>query len=1273
MLTDEATWELRRGTVIGGRFEVQARTGKGGMGAVFRADDRLTGAWVALKVLHNPDPSAEGRFKQESALLATLDHPAIVRYVAHGTLIDGRPWLAMEWLEGQELRARLARQGLRASETIELVRKVADALGAVHARGIVHRDVKPSNILLIENDPGRPRLLDFGIARPVAEAMVAPEPLTEVGMVVGTLGYLAPEQARGARDVGPAADVFALGVLLYRCLTGRAPFEAPNAAAALSKIILDEPPRLRELRPELPPELDALIARMMAKAPSARPQTGTEVATALAGIPLLGLIAGPGPSPQPSLTTGERRLVCVVVAQPAPEDPVTLDEADEARITAYGGHLATLADGSVVIVVSGRGTAADLATQAARCALQVRRVWEGPMALSTGRGTPGGRAPYGEVIDRAWSLLGRRMARGVVVDETTAGLLDGRFDIVSAAGGHVLRREMLVAGTRTLLGVATPCVGRERELAMLLGAWEGCVEGPEAQAVLVTAASGIGKSRVRFELTQRLSALPNPPAIWVGHGDPVRAGSPFALVAELLRAALGSPRSPAAVLAALAGRLTLAEIEEHAPFLGEVIDVPFDDESDARLRAARYDPLLMGDRMALAWETLLEADTRRGPVVMVLEDLQWGDLPTVRWIDRALRNLAERPLLVVAFARPEVHAAFPGLWDGRRLQTIQLGGLSRKSAERLARAVLGDRANAIADLVERADGNAFYLEELIRARALGAAALPESLLAMAQSRVESLEPEARRVLRAASIFGGSCWRGGLGCLLGDELSGRALDDWIDLLAARELLTVRTASSLSGETELVFRHALVREAAYAMLTDEDRVLGHRLAGAWLIDAGERDPLVLAEHFERGGDLAAAAQHYTRAAAAALEGNDLGAVIARAERAVACGAAGTVRGELYLLEAEARRWRGELAAADVAASKALAHLAPGTAGCFKAVGERGECLGGLSRMDELEALAREAQDIVVQPDAHGARAMAMARIALQLLFAGRVAQAETILMVVAEQQELLASDPLARGFVYRGLSNFANFQGDIANSYKADQQTVAAFEEAGDVRNRWRAINSLGFANLELGLYEVAEEQFADVIAEAERLGIGGTAALARQNLGLARGRLGDIAGGLELEQISCREFEAIGNPRLAAASRLYAAFLHLLAGDVQDALEVAEDAATRMVAANAPGLAYARAVQARALLGLGRPAEALEKSGDADDLLAALGVVDEGEAFLRLVHAQALRANGLEAQATRAIIEARQRLMDRAGRISKPELRRSFLEAVPEHRETLAWV
>src|ERR1700690_4162740 len=233
---------MQAGYVIAERFEIEARAGAGGMATVYRARDRTTGNVVALKLLGAL--AERERFVREAEMLARLDHPNIVRYVAHGELEDGVAFLAMEWLEGENLAARLKRESLSVEDALVLCVRIGRALGHAHARGIVHRDVKPSNVMLPANGTLEDvRVLDFGIARHAVR-----RDLTQTGMLVGTPGYMAPEQARGSRDVDARADVFALGCLIYKSITQRAPFAGGSVVAVLAKILLEEPTPMGRLR-----------------------------------------------------------------------------------------------------------------------------------------------------------------------------------------------------------------------------------------------------------------------------------------------------------------------------------------------------------------------------------------------------------------------------------------------------------------------------------------------------------------------------------------------------------------------------------------------------------------------------------------------------------------------------------------------------------------------------------------------------------------------------------------------------------------------------------------------------------------------------------------------------------------------------------------------------------------------------------------------------------------------------------------------------------------
>ncbi len=271
---------VREGDILDGRFELGRVAASGGMGVVFRGLDRQTGALVAVKTLR--DTEGAERFRREVQVLSRLRHPGIVAYLGHG-LAGGEMYLVMEWLEGEDLANRLAGADVSVEEALSVGVQIASALAAAHAQGIVHRDIKPSNVFLADFRLDRLKLLDYGIARHGGAAT-----LTELGTVLGTPAFMSPEQARGDRDIDARADVYALGALLFRCLTGRAPFEAEGREALLSAVLHRPAPRVSDLTP-VPRTLDELVARMLDKDPRRRPADGR---AALAELSAVGSGAG---------------------------------------------------------------------------------------------------------------------------------------------------------------------------------------------------------------------------------------------------------------------------------------------------------------------------------------------------------------------------------------------------------------------------------------------------------------------------------------------------------------------------------------------------------------------------------------------------------------------------------------------------------------------------------------------------------------------------------------------------------------------------------------------------------------------------------------------------------------------------------------------------------------------------------------------------------------------------------------------------------------------
>jgi serine/threonine protein kinase len=264
------------GEKIGGRYEVEELVGHGGMSSVYKARDALLERHVALKILHDQYSTDEGfveRFKREARSVAQLQHPNIVTVIDRGEA-DGRQFIVFEYIDGENLKERVVRKGrLDLHKGLEIALEVARGLGFAHQNGIIHRDVKPQNVLL--NGDGQAKVTDFGIARTLDV-----DGMTQTGTVLGTSNYIAPEQASGQR-VDAHSDVYALGAVLYELLAGEVPFPGESFVAVAMKHVHEPPPNLLEARKDVPPRVAAAVDRALEKDPEQRFATMDEFAAEL--------------------------------------------------------------------------------------------------------------------------------------------------------------------------------------------------------------------------------------------------------------------------------------------------------------------------------------------------------------------------------------------------------------------------------------------------------------------------------------------------------------------------------------------------------------------------------------------------------------------------------------------------------------------------------------------------------------------------------------------------------------------------------------------------------------------------------------------------------------------------------------------------------------------------------------------------------------------------------------------------------------------------------
>jgi serine/threonine-protein kinase len=287
------------GVVLSHRYRLTHRVAVGGMGEVWAADDIRLARVVACKILRpelTGDPEFLGRFRTEARITASLNHPGICAVYDYGEVsgtnhyLTGTAYLVMELITGESLSSVLSRlHRLSTGRTLDVLEQTGNALQQAHARALVHRDIKPGNLLITPG--GQVKITDFGIAKVAHEA-----PVTRLGMVMGTAQYISPEQAAG-RDASPASDIYSLGVVAYECLAGRLPFQRENTVAIALAHVRDAPPPLPE---DVPPPLARLVMTMLAKDPAARFPNGEALARAASQLRSGGPELSP-PRPRPTL------------------------------------------------------------------------------------------------------------------------------------------------------------------------------------------------------------------------------------------------------------------------------------------------------------------------------------------------------------------------------------------------------------------------------------------------------------------------------------------------------------------------------------------------------------------------------------------------------------------------------------------------------------------------------------------------------------------------------------------------------------------------------------------------------------------------------------------------------------------------------------------------------------------------------------------------------------------------------------------------------------
>lgn len=1287
---------MQPGTIVDDRFRIIALAGEGGMGVVYRAKENSTGKTVAIKVMPTGGLADKSRFLREAQVLTSLSHPSIVACLGHGSLPLGEPWMAMEWVEGEALATRLERGPLAPHDALVIVRAIAGALGAAHSQGVVHRDVKPGNILLEGNDPARARLIDFGIARVQTE-----HTFTEFGAILGTPSYMAPEQIRGANEAEDRADFYALGVILFECVTGRLPFISSSFIGTMTQVLFEPAPRIRDINPALSPALDNLVNALLEKEPSQRLSPASAVLEALHSPDLERLLSPlPPKMPPAGLTEEELRFVSVVFvsresSRLPSESADTIADRTEGqlvrsieRIAApHHGRVEGLRNGTVLIAFPGRGTATDQAAMAARTALAIRDLGTGlPIALATGRAGGNGGSIYSDAAVRAATLSKHSGSdeKSIPIDETTLRLLDSRFSIEHREDtSFLLSEDPFGEAGRLLCGRPAPFVGREREVALIENIFDAVVHEPQGAAVIVVGEAGAGKSRLSREVLATLTRIQPDTEIWVARGEVVRAGGSFGMLANAVHRAAGIRDGEPVdirhqkIAAFVHERAKTKNSASIITFLNEMemIQTKMDVDND-ELRAARRDPVLMRDRIRFAFEDLVDAVTEDHPLVLLLEDLHWGDLPTVKVLSTAFRRLSSRPFFIVALGRPEMLELFPNLFVEWSPSTIRLAGLSRRACQNLVSRILGEHATSeiIASIVDRSAGHPLFLEELVRAvaetPATGTNELPETVLAMVQSRVTNLPPEARRVLRAASVFGEVFWIDGVARLLGPHDIANDIEAWLRVLRERELVEAKRVSRFPSQTEYNFRHALFREAAHAMLTDADKVTGHLLAATFLEEHGETNAQLLAAHFDYAHESVRAAPYHVRAAREALLGDDLDAAFRHTDRVIHAGDSGAPLGEALAIKADALQWRGMYEQSGQLAESAIAQLEAGSPSWFGAITTLAMNSVRRIHLDKLRHLCQILSHWGEHNEWSDPFIEAAIRVGVQAYIGGQYESALTLIKPLSRLLENASQyEPRTQAF----LELLAAIQATRAWQYDATIQhsfnAARLFQQVGDVRSAAGQRLDATFTLVDIGQPDKAAEICREVLVIADRLGITRLHSIATAMLGAATMAAGRIDEALPILLDAKDKLDELGDRRNGGNIRYKIGRCYRLRKEFALAEASLNEAESMLV-----GLPRLRAIchanKAFLFLDIGRTAEALDEASKGMNVLTELSRLGTDEIFVRYAYIESLRGSGQHDRAANELATAKERLLWLADQLQDETVKHTFLTNVNENRRVL---
>ncbi|MEL6345429.1 MAG: TOMM system kinase/cyclase fusion protein [Myxococcota bacterium] len=893
---DEKVSILEEHSHFSERYTDLSLIGEGGFGSVYRARQTQTGQSVAIKLLQRPAairPDAHerraARFRREMALCSRLHHPNIVRIIDSGVAGDDL-YAVFEYVPGRTLSKFILEEGpLSIPEANRLMGEVLDALACAHRLGVVHRDLKPQNIMITQTGArAHAVVLDFGVAG-ITDAGDALETLTRTREFVGTPSYAAPEQLRGSEPT-PAADLYSWALCYLESVTGERVINGHSFSDILYKQLGPEPipvPAWIEQRP-----IGGVLNEVLDKDPMLREDSASV---------LLEMLQFLNEERSTALTTeeseGELRQLVFLGCQLSVDAPgdVASDELVWESYTAlrdlveqHEGELLSSFGDRHMACFGLRSAREDDAYRAGRAALALHRWAERRrpahalnQALHVGivrTGDAALRAAMSSAARDLSSLLIHAAPGTTAVSDAAATALRRRFVLRDVSGAQTLVEEKGPDQVDTFHNRRRPFFGREEELSLTVQRIRQAHNG-SGQSVLITGEAGIGKSRFLAEVSYRIET---PELRWLeARCAPELHNASFAPIAQLLEQliGLGKIEGPAEKLRRLEQFLEAHGFSppETIPLIAGVLSLPLPPTSPPQMvEPALLKRQLTNTLLALFFEA---ADQR--PTVVVIEDLHWIDPTSLELLSTLIGEVSESQLAVLLAARPEFSTSWPTTM-GLQLGRLGVEDLTRLAADIAGVPTLPPEVNRL--ITERSDGIALFAEELTRALIddgllrvasgqvfldgpLDTQRVPTSLRALMTSRLDRLGA-ARSTAQLASAIGREFELPLLTAISSREPQVIQLE--LDDLAMAGLVFRRRRQS--GRV-YIFKHALIRDTAYESMLPDNRILVHARIGQALEQTfpgtARRRPDLLAYHFAAAAQKTRALPYAVTAAQNALQ--------------------------------------------------------------------------------------------------------------------------------------------------------------------------------------------------------------------------------------------------------------------------------------------------------------------------------------------------------------------------------------------------------------------